>query len=156
MVKLMGTKFLPPELVVGYLLPAPHGIVNEVVMNKPVMYAPVLKMLVGDLVVRGQLMLVRQLMVDRGMGEMLSMVCKMVRMSRRGAVSTQAASAVRMVSKRMASKVVVGKSSETASAEGMTAEAVAEATESVAAKAAEPVTAKARTSFCKRSCTGHC
>ena len=65
MVKLMGTKFLPPELVVGYLLPAPHGIVNEVVMNKtvlnkPVMYAPVLKMLVGDLVVRGQLMLVRQ------------------------------------------------------------------------------------------------
>ena len=85
------------------------------------------------------------------MGEMLSMVCKMVRVSRRSAVGTQAVSTV-----RMASKVVVGKSSETAGAEGMTAKAVAEATESVAAKAAEPVTAKARTSFCKRSCTGHC
>ena len=90
------------------------------------------------------------------MGEMLSMVCKMVRVSRRSAVGTQAVSTVRMVSERMASKVVVGKSSETAGAEGMTAKAVAEATESVAAKAAEPVTAKARTSFCKRSCTGHC
>ncbi len=101
-------------------------------------------------------MQVRQLVLVRGTGEMLSMVCKMVRMSRRGAVSTKAVSAVRMVGKRMASKVVVGKSSETARAEGMTAKAVAEATEPVAAKAAEPVTTKARTSFCKRSRTGHC
>lgn len=92
----------PPELIVGYLLAAPHSIVNEVVVNEPVlskavikpvmMYRPVLEMLVGDLIMSGQLVLVRRLVVVRqlmlvlGVGEMLSMVCKMVRLSRRGAV----------------------------------------------------------------------
>jgi hypothetical protein len=88
-VEIVRPEFLPPKLVVSYLLAAAHGIVNKAVMNEPVLRKPiahglsgpiavqgsVLEMPIGELIVGVQLMLVRQLMVARGMDGMLSMVC---------------------------------------------------------------------------------
>ena len=87
--EIMRPEFLPPKLIVSYLLAAAHGIVHKAVMNEPVLRKPVvhgfsgpiavqgsiLEMPIGKLIVGSRLMLVRQLMVARGMDGMLSMVC---------------------------------------------------------------------------------
>ena len=112
-------------------------------MNQPVLRKPVaqgfsipigaqgsiFEMPIGELIVGGRLMLVRQLMVTRGMDGMLRMVCKMLRMSRRRVVRMQVTSGI-------GGRVVVRSSAETASAK-----AVAGMPSPEAVPSAKPVTA---------------